>query len=776
MKFRSKAETLEDLNLSFREKINIPEFIFYTKKQLVKNDKLIHVIIKKFKNNKIIIRSSALDEDKLNNSNAGKYSSAIINELGYNSIKKALKKIFKKLKFDNDKVIFQKLIIKPDIFGVLFTRDINTNAPYYIIDYDKSKKTDLITSGKKSFSQKTINILKNSKKIPIEFQNLLKIVKKIEKLYKNDRLDIEFAIKKKKLFIFQARPLKKIKKINEKLFNNAIINLQKKIEKIFLKDPNLQGSKNALSNMSDWNPAEMIGTNPTKLSFSLYSELITDEIWSKQRKQYNYKDVHPNRLMHDLAGSPYIDLRTDFNSFLPSNLSSNIEKKAIDFYIDKIKKKPHLHDKIEFDIVPTCYNFSTSKYLQSFLNFKEQKIYLNKLKEINKSVIIKSKNNIFKKDIKKIDFLDKEIKRFNKIKNSSIQKIFFFVDLCKNYGTLAFSGIARSAFIATSVLRDLQKNSIITQKELSLFYENINTITNELNTDLYRLKVKKINKTLFLKKYGHLRPSTYLITSKSYKDGFDHYFSLKKIKKKGNNKRKKIFTKASIQKINKIFANKKLGFNFKDFYQFASESIKQREYAKYVFTKGINEIFNNLKILGNKMKIDLNDLEHISIKTILEAYNSLGVERMRTVLKNEISKNKKLYKISSAIKLPDVITNSKDVLFHYETNSSGNFITNMRIDGKIKVLNQKNIKNRNIKLDGLIIFIENADPGFDFIFYHNIKGLFTKYGGSNSHMAIRCMELGIPAAIGMGEKKYNFFSKQNRIEIDCQNKKIQCLF
>jgi hypothetical protein len=43
-------------------------------------------------------------------------------------------------------------------------------------------------------------------------------------------------------------------------------------------------------------------------------------------------------------------------------------------------------------------------------------------------------------------------------------------------------------------------------------------------------------------------------------------------------------------------------------------------------------------------------------------------------------------------------------------------------------------------------------------------------------MAIRCMELGIPAAIGMGEKKYNFFSKQNRIEINCQNKKIESLF
>ena len=111
--------------------------------------------------------------------------------------------------------------------------------------------------------------------------------------------------KKKKIFIFQARPLKKIKKINEKLFAVAIINLQKKIEKILLKDPNLPGSKNALSNMSDWNPAEMIGTNPTKLSFSLYSELITDEVWSKQRKQYNYKDV---KVTVALGGSTSLDI------------------------------------------------------------------------------------------------------------------------------------------------------------------------------------------------------------------------------------------------------------------------------------------------------------------------------------------------------------------------------------------------------------------------------------------------------------------------------------
>ena len=37
-----------------------------------------------------------------------------------------------------------------------------------------------------------------------------------------------------------------------------------------------------------------------------------------KRDEYGYKNVYPNRLMIDLAGSPYIDLRTDFN-FLPKN-------------------------------------------------------------------------------------------------------------------------------------------------------------------------------------------------------------------------------------------------------------------------------------------------------------------------------------------------------------------------------------------------------------------------------------------------------------------------
>ena len=42
-------------------------------------------------------------------------------------------------------------------------------------------------------------------------------------------------------------------------------------------------------------------------------------------------------------------------------------------------------------------------------------------------------------------------------------------------------------------------------------------------------------------------------------------------------------------------------------------------------------------------------------------------------------------------------------------------------------------------------------------------------------MSIRCMELNIPAIIGIGEKKYNYFSSFKEIEIDFKNKFIKGL-
>jgi phosphoenolpyruvate-protein kinase (PTS system EI component) len=72
--------------------------------------------------------------------------------------------------------------------------------------------------------------------------------------------------------------------------------------------------------------------------------------------------------------------------------------------------------------------------------------------------------------------------------------------------------------------------------------------------------------------------------------------------------------------------------------------------------------------------------------------------------------------------------------------------------------------------------IEGADPGYDWIFLHNILGLITKFGGANSHMSIRCSELGIPAAIGCGNEKFDELIRSENIEIDPLSNSLNGIF
>jgi len=177
-------------------------------------------------------------------------------------------------------------------------------------------------------------------------------------------LDIEFAIdNKNKIHLLQARPLivktKKRDSLNE--ISESLEKLDKKIIKLRKRHHDLLGDDTAFGIMPDWNPAEMIGINPRPLAYSLYKELITDSVWSKNRKSLGFRDVTSNPLMKLFLGKPYIDMRVDFNSWIPSDLESKTGEKLVNYYMEKLKSNLNNHDKIEFNIVFTCYTFQQKK-------------------------------------------------------------------------------------------------------------------------------------------------------------------------------------------------------------------------------------------------------------------------------------------------------------------------------------------------------------------------------------------------------------------------------
>ena len=166
-------------------------------------------------------------------------------------------------------------------------------------------------------------------------------------------------------------------------------------------------------------------------------------------------------------------------------------------------------------------------------------------------------------------------------------------------------------------------------------------------------------------------------------------------------------------------------------------------------------------------KVKHDDLEYVSIKNFIIYYSNVEPEKLKILLMKEIKKNKINAKYLNLIEFPELITSEKDIYCHEQRSRKGNFITNKTTNGEIisfsKVKKYSTLANK-------IVLIENADPGYDFIFSYKIKGLITEYGGANSHMSIRCLELGIPAIIGIGNKDYKLISTKNFILINSKQK------
>ena len=518
--------------------------------------------------------------------------------------------------------------------------------------------------------------------------------------------------------------------------------------------------------MPDWNPAEIIGRRPNPLSLSLYRELITDNVWALQRRDYGYRNLENNGLLSSFFGMPYVDTRVDFNSWIPNELSNKLSEKLVNYYLNNFKKNPHFHDKIEFKIALTCFTFSTNKRLKAlpdkiFTKFEKKEIFQS-LKNIN---LIAYKE--LERAPKKLKELETRIKKISDSKTYNLDKIYWLIEDCKKFGTLPFAGMARCGFIAVELINSLTEESVINLNEKQKFLKSIKTIASELNIDLQRKNKKK-----FLKKYGHLRPNTYDIDTLNYKDGFNTYFNTKNVKAKKITAKKFNFSKETMIKIDKLLHKNKHPVNALKLITFIKESIKMREYSKFVFSKSINEIFKNLKILFKRIKLSEDDIKFLPIQKIKELFYNLNHDDLKKVFLEEIRISKLQYMRNKFIKLPSNIFHENDVYYFKLEKNEPNFITNQNVTGELLILRDL-IKSK--KYANKIICIENADPGYDFLFSYNIKGLITKYGGINSHMSIRCNELNIPAAIGVGDKIFSELIYSNKVQLNCTNNTLKLI-
>ncbi|EAL0532778.1 hypothetical protein CGP28_03200, partial [Campylobacter coli] len=273
----------------------------------------------------------------------------------------------------------------------------------------------------------------------------------------------------------------------------------------------------------------------------------------------------------------------------------------------------------------------------------------------------------------------------------------------------------------------------------------------------------------FLIEFGHLRAGTYNILSPRYDENFELYFE---INQKDNNvyleDKAFILPEEKMKALNTLLKEHGLEISACEFFDFLKQSIEGRELLKFEFTRLLSKAIVYIEELGKYYDIKKEDLAHLDIKSILNLYSSLYSINPREQFLEEIARNKKEYKLTQAIKLPSLLCNTEEIFSFYNHSIIPNFITQKSITAFTAKENDKD-------LEGKIVLIYAADPGYDYLFTKNIAGLITCYGGANSHMAIRASELGMPAVIGVGEENFEKYLKAKKINIECESEQIFCL-
>ncbi len=786
-----KARTLEGIAPLVARSVVPPLLRFSLRQWRTERQAVLERIQRAFAGQRLAVRSSAFCEDGPQASRAGEFLSLLdIPADAEDTLAGAIDDVAGAMAGDagRDEFFVQRMVARVRLSGVVFTRDQDTFAPYYVVNYDSTtRRTNTVTSGT-SNDLTTLVLHRGRRPRDPDLARLIEAVAELEALFRCDCLDVEFAIDRDgRVHILQVRRLADKKNglvipgemidPDDAALANHLRKCEKKLAKLMSPHPHLAGRTTCFGVMPDWNPAEIIGIRPRKLALSLYRELIMDHIWADQRYNYGYRDVRSVPLMVTFLGIPYIDIRASFNSFIPRSLSGPIAHKLADHYLSRLHQRPELHDKIEFDIVFSCAFPGLDRRLRELVDhgFNESEIRRIEfaLLELTNNIIAPGKG-LFERDMDQLAVLEQRYAAVTDSDLSVIGKIFWLTEDCKRYGTLPFAGVARSAFVAMQLLRSFVGVGVLSREDFDAYLNSLSTVSRQVVADIAALQGGEMDKSLFLSRYGHLRPGTYDILSPRYDENYEVYFGAAKngLPEPGPQAAAApfAFPRKVLDDMDALLEESGFLVKSGQVLDFIKRATEGREMVKFVFSRNISRILVLVEEMGARYGFCRDDLSYLDIRTVLDLYADLDHRDLADILGRDMETNRAYHQLTRNVRLPHLLLDPGDVYEFDLPAGQPNFVTISMVEAD--VVPEEDF-GRGIA--GRIAFIASADPGYDWIFAKKPAGLVTMYGGANSHMAIRCAELGLPAVIGAGEANFRRWMTASRLWISCLEQKVRVI-
>ena len=621
----------------------------------------------------LIVRSSAADEDTSESSQAGSYLT-VANVKDRIGLQEAIERVFDSYgrASDRDQVLVQPQLRDICACGVACSTDPATGSSYRIVSIAEGSDASAVTSGTAA-DTRTWYVSSGRKgpcSLPHEVEAVTNLLDELVALTGRQHIEVEFAfVSTGLLYLLQVRPLKVTSNsLSPQEHYLLLQDVARVIEHATTtgEDDRRLGSRDILGVMPDWNPAEMIGIRPRPLALSLYRHLITDRTWAEARRNYGYRDMVGVPLMIDIAGLPYIDVRASFSSFVPYTLPDRIARRLVDYYLDKLASTPRLHDKVEFEIVVSCYGPGIESRLHDLsqvLASDELEMLTASLRKLTTDLITASAP--WKRELRMIE-------RLSSVSNG--EDLTKRLEDCLRYGTLPFSGLARAAFVAVEFLNGFVERGIIDSEERAQFLGQLNNVATTLVSEYARLPRDE-----FLAVYGHLRPGAYDVTAPRYDEDPDRYLSHAQASTVGPTARQEHtgISPATRREIAVLLAELGLEIDARELIDFISTSVRGREQAKFEFTHCLSDILRDIQLFGERLGFDRDEMSYVDIQTLMQA-TTAPLQAARRLIETAIAAGRERHAATCAISLPPLVTSASDVWAFEYPPTEPNFVGQSR--------------------------------------------------------------------------------------------------
>ncbi|MCE3001884.1 MAG: hypothetical protein LW860_04155 [Xanthomonadaceae bacterium] len=198
----------------------------------------------------------------------------------------------------------------------------------------------------------------------------------------------------------------------------------------------------------------------------------------------------------------------------------------------------------------------------------------------------------------------------------------------------------------------------------------------------------------------------------------------------------------------------------------AADASRAREVGKFALARAIAALLEGIASFGGRLGLDRRQLGWLTLA-------QLAAARDAGAACDAATRAEARHAADHPLRVPSLLQAPIDLATPEFAAGRPSFLGKRAADGVVLRVARDTAPGQ--VPPAAVLAIESADPGFDWVFLRRPAALLTAFGGPQSHMALRCVELDVPAVLGLGLPRFERLARAARLRIDPQRHALAVL-